>query len=256
MIVRVLCVIQLLFQFFAVALQISLTHSRQLERDDLWKLPNAHSAQHNCSQLEDHLRHQNSLIQALKAMLIRPIIFASMFKALGDLAPTVAPFVIKSLIEFVTESQGPTPPNFELGLGLVFVFVALIIFQTLMRYHSMQLFSAQQVRLRAALTALIYKKAFNISPHSREQFDAAKIMTLISTDVNRMELFLLQLPQLIISPCHLAIILGFLIYTIGAAAAFSGFAIIPVQRFFQFRFQKIRVCVDLEQWKLPLTNLM
>jgi ABC-type multidrug transport system fused ATPase/permease subunit len=201
---------------------LSTGSKRPLQMNDVWKL-SADLTSDECSEtLEKAWKAEQELSitqnrepllnNALKAIYWKPLVIAGLIRLFGGVSNLFSPFLIKFLIVFVN-SRGEQP--LSVGIGLAIGLFVLSVVNTITENQSWLLLAKLQVRARAALITLLYKKATKLSASARQSFDSGKITSLVSTDVNRVEMFILMANNLWVAPILLIIVIGFLIYSLG-----------------------------------------
>jgi ABC-type multidrug transport system fused ATPase/permease subunit len=81
-----------------------------------------------------------------------------------------------------------------------------------------QLAQTQSVLVRGAFYGVIYRKSTRLSLKSRQNFNAGKVVNLISTDVNRIETFLLTANSTWTAPIQILVLSILLCVVLGPAA--------------------------------------
>jgi ABC-type multidrug transport system fused ATPase/permease subunit len=99
------------------------------------------------------------------------------------------------------------------------------------------------LNIKAALVAVVYKKALQLNFYSRQEFDSSKVVSIVSTDCSRIEAFLIVFNVLWSAPLQICITVGFLMYTLGYSAL-AGIGILlllgPIQNMIMGALRKVR----------------
>ncbi|TPX64351.1 hypothetical protein SpCBS45565_g05955 [Spizellomyces sp. 'palustris'] len=150
-------------------------------------------------------------------------------KCIGDLAQIFSPFMIKYILKFVAASkfiadenrehgtEARLPPLAE-GFGYVIGLFALQLIGSVLSNYYFQVAGSEGMSMRAALTAAIYRKTLRLSSAARQDFNAGKVMTIVSTDTQRIDFFLQFLHIMWIAPLQILTISILLITQLGPSA--------------------------------------
>ncbi|TPX60041.1 hypothetical protein PhCBS80983_g02066 [Powellomyces hirtus] len=150
-------------------------------------------------------------------------------KFLADMAGVFSPFLVKYILQFVAESKAidnindttgsnnALPPLAQ-GFGYAIGLLVLAVFQTLLNNMFFQIATTQGMALRSAMIATIYRKTLRLSAASRQEMSAGKVMTIVATDAQRIELFMQFIHVLWTAPVQILAISIFLITQLGPSA--------------------------------------
>ncbi|XP_062035959.1 ATP-binding cassette sub-family C member 6 isoform X1 [Lepus europaeus] len=188
-------------------------YRKLLSPEDLWSLGKENSSEELVSRLErEWTRHRSVAQRRTKALggsaeapeteallqpaglprgpLLRAIwqVFRSTF-LLGTLSLVISdvfrfavPKLLSLFLEFVGEPELPAWKGYVLA---VLMFLAACL-QTLFEQHSMFKVKVLQMRLRTALTGLVYRKVLALSSGSRKATAVGDVVNLVSVDVQRL----------------------------------------------------------------------
>ncbi|ODV80114.1 P-loop containing nucleoside triphosphate hydrolase protein [Suhomyces tanzawaensis NRRL Y-17324] len=129
----------------------------------------------------------------------------------------VTPIISKGLTNYVEQKVvkhtlvGP-------GLGWAFGFAGSVLIASISINQFLYLAFTVGVQIKAVLTDAILRKAFKLSPEARNKFPNSKITSIISTDLNRIQVATVDLPFLFVIPIPLIITLVFLIVNLRVSA--------------------------------------
>ncbi|KAF7317064.1 ABC protein [Mycena chlorophos] len=134
-------------------------------------------------------RREASLAWALNDVLGHIFWWGGVSKVLGDTSQLMGPLVVKAIINFANNratarQQGTEPPSVGRGIGMAFALIAVVISASVFQHQFFWRSMYTGVLSRAALTALIYKRAVRLSGKSRVFLTNAKILTHLSSDVS------------------------------------------------------------------------
>lgn len=163
-----------------------------------------------------------NLSTVLQNEFMRDILLDGSFKLVGDLLNILSPLLLNFLVTFISNTkeaiaspsttQGPA-----LWTGILYSLALLFIsiISSLFNNHQIQLTTSFALNLRYALISLIYKKAVKLSYLSRQTFDSSKVVSMVSTDCARIEMFLINVNYIWTAPLQVIITIGFLLWVIG-----------------------------------------
>ncbi|KAI9102399.1 hypothetical protein DFS34DRAFT_389500 [Phlyctochytrium arcticum] len=158
-----------------------------------------------------------SLWRAMRKAWWHRLGLVGLVKFASDMSQVFSPFLVKYILRFVAESKaisaagGVIPP---LGIGFAYAITLFVlqVLASLLNNYFFQIATTQGMAMRGAISAAIYRKSLRLSPGARQDFNAGKVMTVVSTDNARIELFLQFIhimwtaPVMLLSICILLII--------------------------------------------------
>jgi ABC-type multidrug transport system fused ATPase/permease subunit len=128
-------------------------------------------------------------------------------------ASYIGPFLINDFVEYLNGRR-----RFEHeGLTLVLIFSIAKVIENLAQrqwYYGIQYLC---LRVKAALTVVVYRKALRLSNTARQSHTSGEIINYISVDVQRVSDFGWYLHQVWILPVEVALALGILYRVVGMA---------------------------------------
>ncbi|KAI8804246.1 P-loop containing nucleoside triphosphate hydrolase protein [Cladochytrium replicatum] len=154
------------------------------------------------------------------------IIPLGFIKLLSDMCSTFSPFVIKYVITYIGSSK-VKDQGIGYGMGLLIAVFALQILGSLTQNYFFQLAQSVAISVRGTLTAVVYRKSLRLSGAARQDFNAGKVMNVVSTDTSRIEQFLWFVHIMWTAPIQIIVITVFLIINLGPAAL-AGIALLLV----------------------------
>ncbi|KAH9003059.1 ABC transporter [Lactarius hatsudake] len=155
-----------------------------------------------------------------------------MLMVAGDTAQVTSPLILKSLIEFATDSyvahrEKLPAPGAGRGIVLAFGLVILQLFSTLCQNHSFYRSTSSGVLVRGGLITAIYSRSLRLTTGSRARLSNGRLINHISTDVSRIDFCCGFFHMSWTAPIQLGICLGLLVSNLGASAL-AGFAVFVV----------------------------
>ncbi|KAI9355946.1 P-loop containing nucleoside triphosphate hydrolase protein [Zopfochytrium polystomum] len=144
-------------------------------------------------------------------------------KFLADMCSTFSPLLVKYIITYAAEAYygplslnllPPPPPRYGLAIGLFFVQVT----GSLLTGNFFQRATQVGIRARVTMSGVIYRKSLRLSSGARQEFNSGRVVNMVATDTNRIELFVSFAHIIWTAPIQILIIVAFLISQIGWAA--------------------------------------
>ncbi|XP_048240018.1 multidrug resistance-associated protein 1-like [Haliotis rufescens] len=147
------------------------------------------------------------------------LLHAQIWKVINDVLILTNPLILKALIAYVGDTSSPVWVGYLLSLGMfVSVLVQAVTFHILNHYTI-----ALGIRVRAALTSAIYRKALTMNNEAKKQANAGEIVNLMSVDVTRVQKYCEQIYWVWAAPEEIAVCL-YLLYSTFGTAMFAGLA--------------------------------
>lgn len=137
---------------------------------------------------------------------------------ISDVASCVSPLLQKKLINFVGMRDFGLSPSVGKGVGYAIGVCLLIFLNAITINHSFHMLMVCGAKSRAILTRLLLDKALSIDAKGVHKFPASKVQSMISTDMNRVDMAVCYFPFLLIAVIPVAICIGLLIWNIGVSA--------------------------------------
>ncbi|KAJ8331738.1 hypothetical protein QVD99_001987 [Batrachochytrium dendrobatidis] len=191
---------------------------------------------------------QPSLRRAITRVVVWDLLPLTLLRIAGDVCAMTSPFMLKLIIGFVTDSKIAIAKNTEMpplshGFGYAIALFVLQFTSTLLQNQFLYGGIQMGIKVRVALSTMIYRKSLRLSAASRQDFNAGKVTNLISTDMSRFEIFFALLSTLWTAAIQVVVIAILLVWQIGPAA-FAGVGIIalfiPLQLVIMRMLTKIR----------------
>ncbi|KAJ3413134.1 hypothetical protein HDV05_008472 [Chytridiales sp. JEL 0842] len=138
-----------------------------------------------------------------------------LIKLASDLCSVFSPLFVKYIIQYALPTNNS--PIGE-GIGLIIGLFLLQILATLLLNNYFQASIVVGISLRTSLTTTIYRKSLRLTSAARQEFNSGRVINLVSTDANRIEMFTQFCHVIWTAPIQILIIIAFLISQIGWAA--------------------------------------
>ncbi|GME72392.1 unnamed protein product [Ambrosiozyma monospora] len=144
---------------------------------------------------------------------------AALQKILCDGASVCSPILQKKLINFV-ESRAMGIPNMNVGKGVGYSIgcCAFVLFIGVSINHFFNNSMMVGAKCKAVLTKHMLEKSFRLGPKGKHRYPAGKINSIMSTDINRIDLAIGFLPFLIVFPIPIIVCIALLIVNLGVTA--------------------------------------
>ncbi|CAI5724696.1 unnamed protein product [Peronospora farinosa] len=197
---------------------LHLGSSQPLEFQDLWPLDDADETLHVTNTLHAVTTKNHSLWRSIRQAFGVHMYVAGMCKLFGDCFGFVGPICVNALIQYV---QDPRPVWFAsdhypyILSGILFI---ASIFQTLCLHQHHHLVIREGIRVRSALTMLVYNKSLTLSSQTKSQVGAGRILNLATIDTNRILNLFNMIHYVWASPIQLAIGMLLLVHYLGTAS--------------------------------------
>ncbi|KAJ3775268.1 ABC transporter [Lentinula raphanica] len=180
-----------------------------------------------------------SLVMALNDSVKVFFWTGGLFKVMGDTAQVTSPLLVKSIVNFATESytnhmEGAAVPPIGKGIGMAVGLFFLQVFSSLCTHQFFYRSAGSGVLLRGGLIAAIYARSMRLTSRARSKLPNGLIMNHISTDVSRIDFCAGFFHMSWAAPIQMTICLVLLIINLGPSAL-AGFAFFilstPIQTF-------------------------
>ena len=165
-----------------------------LTQDDLWNLRKRDSTKAVGSVLEetwaDELETKNpSLWMALFRGFTGPYLRGSMIKTLRDALSFAQPQLLRLLISFIESYRGnnPNPQPIIRGAAIALAMFAVSVSQTVCLHQYFQRAFETGMRVKSALTAMIYAKSMKLSNEGRAAKSTGDIVNYMAVDTQRLQ---------------------------------------------------------------------
>ncbi|RKP02372.1 hypothetical protein CXG81DRAFT_10852 [Caulochytrium protostelioides] len=198
--------------------------SKTLTLADLWPLKPADRAQYNGERLARHWRQtvQNgrpSLIWACAKAFGPTLGYAVMLKLVQDMCAFTQPLLLRFMLQFAASWGAPEIPHEPLqkGVLIALAMLSVALIQTLFLHQYFQCTTVCGLRVRSALTTLIYTKSLVLSPDARQSSTTGQIVNLMSVDTTRLMDLCTYLLIVVSGPFQIALAMYFLYQTLGVS---------------------------------------
>ncbi|GLJ16645.1 hypothetical protein SUGI_0285690 [Cryptomeria japonica] len=231
---------------------LSIGIKKPLEFDDLSNIAKNDSADHVYSRFSrkiDMVKQKDpsktpSMTKVVFLFIWKKVALNAMFAVVYACASYVGPYLINDFVSYLTKNPRSTHEGYILACTF---FLAKIIETTAQRRW---IFGSRQLgmRLRAALTAHIYRKGLNLSVQARQSHTSGELINYMSVDIPRIGDFTWYLNTIWMLPIQIVLAISILYNNVGLASL-VGFAAtlavmmgnIPItrrQRYFQSKIMK------------------
>ncbi|ORY46466.1 hypothetical protein BCR33DRAFT_753523 [Rhizoclosmatium globosum] len=137
------------------------------------------------------------------------------------------------------------------GIGYALGLFALQLLGSLISNHFQQAISIKSMAIKSMMTTGIYRKALRLSPQSRNKFSSGQITNMASSDVMRIQMFMMQMIFIFTIPLQLIVNIVFLISAIGWAAVIGLSLLLVAMPLQAWLFEKMKV---IRQKQAPITD--
>lgn len=144
--------------------------------------------------------------------------YAIILKILADSCTATQPLLQKKLIEFVELRVLGFESSIGKGIGYSIGCCLMIFFNSVATNHYFNLTMICGAKIRAILTKALLDKSMTVDAQGNHDFPAAKVQSMMSTDLNRIDLAVPYLPFILVCWISIAICIGLLISNIGVSA--------------------------------------
>ncbi|KAA3483298.1 Multidrug resistance protein ABC transporter family isoform 1 [Gossypium australe] len=192
----------------------------KLELHHIPQVPNSETADKASSLLEESLRKRKAdsylLPKAVARTIWKSLAVNAVFAGLNTIASYIGPFLIASFVNFLTEKHDGS--SYQYGLVLAFIFFFSKTAESLTQ--RLWYFGAHRIgiRVRAALTVLIYKESLSTKFVC---YSNGKITNLINVDAERIGDFFWYIHGVWLLPIQVLLALVILYRNMGAAPSFA-----------------------------------
>ncbi|KAL1808203.1 hypothetical protein DCAR_0727609 [Daucus carota subsp. sativus] len=193
---------------------------KKIELSDIPSIPQSEAADNAAALLEESLlkqKNQASLLpNAIFKAIWKPLAVNATFAGVNTIASYVGPFLITNFVNFLSNKDDNSSSYH--GLVLAFIFLSAKTVESLSQRQ--WYFGAQRIgiRVRAALTVLIYKKSLLIKYSGTS---TGKITNCVNVDVDRIGDFCWYVHGIWLLPVQVALALVILYRNLGAAPSFA-----------------------------------
>lgn len=202
--------------------------AQPLQAEDLWTLEDEDDAGKVTNSLREVLpKERQSLWTPIRQAFGFNMYLAGACKLAGDCFGFVGPICINALIKYVENPKTAlfTSPHYGYILSGT-LFVASVL-QTLCLHQHHHLVIREAIRVRSALTMLVYEKSLTLSSQTKSSLGSGKILNMATIDTNRVLELFYMIHYSWAAPVQLVIGMLLLVHYLGAAS-FAGVAIMII----------------------------
>ncbi|KAJ3109242.1 hypothetical protein HDU96_007273 [Phlyctochytrium bullatum] len=158
-----------------------------------------------------------SLLRALKHMFFAEVAPIGLLKFFADLCSVFSPLFVKYIIEYVQRGSSPDG-SYPIGNGIGLI-AGLFIVQIIgtLSLAQFQNATVAGMHVRTTLASVVYRKSMRMSAAARQEFGTGKIINVVATDCNRIEMFMTFIHILWTTPIVILLIISFLCSQLGWA---------------------------------------
>jgi ABC-type multidrug transport system fused ATPase/permease subunit len=222
---------------------------RPLEQEDLYKPVESKKAVVWNQKLEQGWKAQveknpnPKLFQVLWNLLFKDLILLGCLRVLSDLLSNMAPLLIRQLVNFVTSSKSTNPEPLYMGYVYAGGLFLLQIVSTVIMNQFFQHVLTMSLMVRAGLYSSIFNKSTKLSSAARQEYNSGKVTNIMTTDVSRIEQFVVMGNTAWTAPIQILVITILLCVLLGPSALVGiGLLILsgPFQKRLMLQLQSIR----------------
>uniref|UniRef100_A0AAF5CVD0 Uncharacterized protein n=1 Tax=Strongyloides stercoralis TaxID=6248 RepID=A0AAF5CVD0_STRER len=217
-----------------------------------------------------------SVVIQLFRMFKYEFMTAGCIKICSDLLQFINPFLLKLMIDFVSNPKSP------LWLGLfygILMFIVSEIRSFCINFYFYIMFRLG-TKIQTTLTSAVYKKTLKLSNVARKDKTVGEIVNIMAIDIERFQMITSQIQQFWSSPFQIILALTFLFNTLGYAALAGAavmFAFVPINYFssvfirrhqmeqMKHKDERVKMCnevlngmkvVKLYAWEIPMSTII
>ncbi|CEF61191.1 ATP-binding cassette sub-family C member 8 [Strongyloides ratti] len=232
---------------------------------------------------DDVLKNQNkkkvplpSVVFQILRMFKYEFMTAGLIKICSDILQFINPFLLKLMIDFVSD------PKSSLWLGIFYgmlMFTVSEIRSFCINFYFYIMFRLG-TKIQTTLTSAVYKKTLKLSNVARRDKTVGEIVNIMAIDIERFQLITSQIQQFWSSPFQIILALIFLFNTLGYAAIAGSivmFAFVPINYFssvlirkhqiaqMKYKDERVKMCnevlngmkvVKLYAWEIPMSKII
>ncbi|KAJ3059726.1 hypothetical protein HDU98_004224, partial [Podochytrium sp. JEL0797] len=251
-----------------------LGRKQTLELGDLWQLDSRFDAEtlsldlhqawmetlniHSQRDLDEPYEPGTLLRTLIWNRLFARMLFIGVINMISLAAQVISPLFVSWILTIVVEKAAGTQVSAERAAGLILGLLLTQLVVAIAGAHYFRMAASEGIKIRTALSSLIYRKSLKLSSAARQEFNAGKIMTMVSTDASRVEQFCQFANFAWNSPLMIIGVIGFLCYFIGWSALVGIgilLATVPILRTVYKHLSQIRAKVaPITDKRVKMTN--
>ncbi|KAM5568125.1 putative ABC transporter C family member 15 [Rosa sericea] len=191
---------------------------QKLELSHIPSIPPSVRAESASSLLQESLEHHSSLLKAIGRAVWKSLAINAVFAGINVVASYTGPFLIRNFVNYIVGKYGNTNMYYGEKLAFIFFFAMTLdsITQRQLSFRSRQI----GLQVRAALTALIYKKCISIKYFGLSN---GKIVNLINMDGEVVGEFFSSIHGVWVLLLQVVLALVILYINLGAAPSLAAF---------------------------------
>ncbi|KAJ3284573.1 hypothetical protein HDU76_008272, partial [Blyttiomyces sp. JEL0837] len=192
-----------------------------------------------------------SIVGVLFTMFATGFLPVGLIKFTCDITNSLAPLVLQKLITYIQNSQKPNPDPLWIGYSTAIGLFLLNMYGSIGISFFFQKAAGYGMDVRATMTAAVYRKSLRLSGAAKQEFNPGRITNMISTDLVRLDLFVVFFHLMWTFPFQVIVIIGLLISVLGPSALAGVcllIAMIPLQAYI------IRLLVNLRKANATTTD--
>lgn len=135
-----------------------------------------------------------------------------------NISSTLLPLLQKALTNFVEEKAEGLHVNMGKGIGYAIGCCFMVLFIGLTINHYFYHAMIVGAETKAVLTKVILEKSYRLDAKGHHNFPTGKITSIMSTDLNRIDLAMSFMPFLVVFPVPVAICIALLVINIGVSS--------------------------------------
>ena len=211
---------------------VGIGYKRAVEDGDLWHPDQEQSSVIWNEKLESAwiVESQNQeprLSNALWKLLFKDMVTPGIFKLLSDMCSSLSPLLIRAAVDYVSNWQLGVNSDVAIGFYMVTGLFLMQLVGSLLNNQFFHRIQTLSLSVRSAFYAMVFKKSTKLTAKSRANFDSGKVTNIITSDVARIEDFMMVANMAWTAPIQLVIIIALLCIFMGPSAL-AGVAVLLV----------------------------
>lgn len=223
---------------------IKVGYLRPIEEQDIWRVNPDRAAERLVGRFQDAYRrqleqgernqneHRNLLLISLYETFQYEIWVGGICQLISVIMSVLTPLATRYLISFASDvynakHSGLPGPGIGRGIGIVIGITCMQVLQSLGNNHFMYKGMIVGGQAKAVLASVIFNKALKLSGRAKSRWSNGRILTLLSVDVDRINIASGMLHILWTAPLTIILTLVILAINIGYSAL-SGYALLVI----------------------------
>ncbi|XP_057851270.2 putative ABC transporter C family member 15 [Cryptomeria japonica] len=218
---------------------LAVGHKKALGIDDVPQVADVTRAAgiyHNFSNQLEAEGHRQSIARVTYLFVKKDLLFTAFLKALNSISLYVGPYFIDSFVQCLAGQKLFASE----GIVLVCAFLLAQLVASLTDRYSLFVTNHMSIRIRAALTATIYRKGLMLSSQSRHKHMSGEIINYMSVDAQRIGVFCWYVHDIWMVPFEVVLSMIILYQSLGLAslAALAATVVVMIANFPLGKIQK------------------